>query len=481
MLPMEKVSQPRRALLVNAFVALATSGLSSQTRAQSTAIVIDGSDLTHAASLRDTALAMRLPFDLMASLVNEVGPRAAGTPGDARAVQWAVTNLTRLGFSNVRAEPVPLVVWQRGATRATIPGPSGRELVVAALGNTVGTPDAGIEAEVAYYADFMSLRNDASDRARGRIVFIDEKITRTRDGSGYSRGILSRISGAVEASRRGAIAVAIRSLGTDADRIAHTGALRYDPQVASIPAVAVSVPDADWIAGEAVKPEPLRMRLLMARTAQIQAISNNVIAEIPGTDLASEIVLIGAHLDSWDITPGAQDDAAGVGIVTAAAKVILDGRRKPRRTIRVVLFANEENGFDGARAYAARYRDVPHQLVGESDFGSGRSWRIRSRVREEALPAITAMADLLRPLGIAAQGNDGSPAPDAAVLMRTNGWPAIDLTQDGTNYFDVHHTVADTIDKVNPGDMSQNAAAWAAVAWIAAQSDISFGPISLAR
>ncbi len=481
MLPMEKFSLPRRALLVSALMAPALGGLSPRTRAQSAATVIDGSDLTHAALLRDTALATQLPFDLMASLVNEVGPRAAGTPGDAKAVQWAIANLTRLGFSNVRAEPVPLVAWQRGATSATVTGPGGRELVVTALGNTVGTPDAGIEAEVAYYADFMALRNDASDKARGRIVFIDEKITRTRDGSGYSRGILSRISGAVEASRRGATAVAIRSLGTDADRIAHTGALRYDPQVASIPAVAVSVPDADWIADKAARAEPLRMRLLMARTAQVQAISHNVIAEVPGTDLAGEIVLIGAHLDSWDITPGAQDDAAGVGIVTAAAKVILDAKRSPRRTIRVVLFANEENGFDGARAYAARYKSVPHQLVGESDFGAGRIWRIRSRVRDAALPAITAMADLLRPLGIAAQGNEGSAGPDAAVLMRTNSWPAIDLTQDGTNYFDVHHTVADTIDKVSPGDMAQNAAAWAAVAWIAAQSDVTFAPISLAR
>ncbi len=481
MLPMKKFSRFRRALLVNGLLAPAMGAVSLGTRAQSAAPVLHGSDLTHAALLRDTALAARLPFELMASLVNEVGPRAAGTPGDAKAVQWAVANLTRLGFSNVRAEPVPLVAWQRGATSGAVTGTNGRELVVTGLGNTVGTPEAGIEAEVVYYADFMALRGDTSDRARGRIVFIDEKITRTRDGSGYSRGILSRISGAVEASRRGALAVAIRSLGTDADRIAHTGALRYDPQVASIPAVAVSVPDADWIAERAGKGEPLRMRLLMARTSRIQAMSNNVIAEIPGTDLAGEIVLIGAHLDSWDITPGAQDDAAGVGIVTAAAHAILNGKQKPRRTIRVVLFANEENGFDGAHAYAARYKDTPHQLVGESDFGAGRIWRIRSRVREAALPAITAMADLLRPLGIAAEGNEGSAGPDAAVLMRTNNWPAIDLTQDGTNYFDIHHTVADTIDKVNPGDMAQNAAAWATVAWIAAQADVAFGPIAPRR
>jgi Zn-dependent M28 family amino/carboxypeptidase len=223
------------------------------------------------------------------------------------------------------------------------------------------------------------------------------------------------------------------------------------------------------------------MRLQMAGTAQRPAMSNNVVAEVPGTDLAGEIVLIGAHLDTWDITAGAQDDAAGVGITVAAAKVLMEGGRRPRRTVRVVLFANEENGFDGADAYGSRYKSVTHQLIGESDFGAGRIWRLRSRVREAALPAFAAMGGVLGPLGIAPQGNDGSPSPDAGVLMREHGWPAIDLTQDGTRYFDIHHTVADTIDKVDPAAMSQNVAAWATVAWLAAQADVAFGPIPSSR
>ena len=431
-------------------------------------------DLAHAAALRDAALrGNNLAYELMASLVTQVGPRAAGSPGDAKAVQWALDQFRRLGLANVRAEPVPLQAWQRGATLVEVLAPQRREIVAAALGNSVGTADdAGVEAELAYYSDFAALRADTSERARGRIVFIDQKIERTRDGSGYVNGILARIVGAVEASRRGALAVAIRSLGTDRDRIAHTGALRYDPQVAAIPAVAVSVPDADWIGERAAAPaaQPLRMRLQLQRTARVTATSHNVIAEVPGPDLADEIVLLSAHLDSWDITPGAQDNAAGCGIVTAAAKAVLDGARKPRRTIRVVLFANEENGFDGANAYAAKYKDVPHQLVGESDFGADRIWRLRSRVPAPALPAIEAMARVLEPLGIAAEGNQGSPGPDAAVLMRSRGWPAIELTQDGTGYFDVHHTVADTVDKVNPATMPQNVAAWAVVGWLAAQA-----------
>ena len=431
-------------------------------------------DLAHARLLRERGLQSALAYELTGSLVREVGPRAAGSPGDAKAVQWALARLKALGFANVRAEPVPLVVWQRGATTAQVVAPQSHALVVTALGNTVGTADAGVEAEVAYYADFESLKNDTSERARGRIVFIDQKTERSRDGSGYGRAILSRFAGAVEAARRGALAVAIRSLGTDSDRIAHTGAMRYDSRVAQIPAVAVSVPDADFIGQLQSRGQPLRMQIKMQRTSSISATSHNVIAEIPGTDLAQEVVLISAHLDSWDITPGAQDDASGVGIVTAAAKVLLDTGRKPRRTVRVVLFANEENGFDGANAYAEKYREVPHQLVGESDFGADRSWRLRSRVGAQALPAIAAIAQQLAPLGISHEGNQGSPGPDAAVLVRTRGWPGIELTQDGTKYFDVHHTVNDTMERIDPATMPQNVAAWAVVAWLAAQSSVRF-------
>lgn len=473
---MTAASHPTRRTVLQALAASAAGSLPLAGHGQSAPAFTDA-DLAHAVALREAGLKSGLAWELMASLVREVGPRAAGSPGDAKAVAWAQAQFRRLGFANVRAEPVPLVAWQRGATSLQVVGPQGRQLVVAGLGNTVGTPEGGVEAEVAWYADFADLRNDQSDRARGRIVFIDQKTDRTRDGSGYGRAVLARVIGAVEASRRGALAVAIRSIGTDRDQIAHTGALRYDANVAAIPAVAVAVPDADWLAERAARGEPLRMRLQMARTAKIEATSHNVIAEVPGTDLAAEVVMIGAHLDSWDITPGAQDDASGVGIVTAAAKVLLDGKLPPRRTVRVVLFANEENGFDGANAYGRAYGSVTHQLVGESDFGADRIWRLRTRVRDAALPAWQRIAEVLQPLGIAADGNNGSPGPDAGVLSRAQGWPGVELTQDGTRYFDVHHTVNDTVERIDPATMPQNVAAWASVAWLAAQSQVAFGPV----
>ena len=476
-MPIPRSGVTRRTLL-NSLVAPAL-GLPLRAVAQDGAY--STADMAHARLLRERGLESGLAYSLVESLVTQVGPRAAGSAGDAKAVQWALERFQQLGFDKVRAEPVPLLAWQRGTTAAQLLAPEAHPLVVTALGNTVGTPSEGLEAEVAYYPDFETLKADPGDRARGRIVFIDQKTERTRDGSGYGRAVLARVAGAVEASRRGAVAVAIRSIGTDRDRIAHTGALRYDPLVAAIPAVAVSVPDADLIGRLSSSGPALRMQLKLEHKERAQVTSHNVLAEVPGTDLAHEVVLIGAHLDTWDISPGALDDGAGVGIVTAAAKVLMDGGRRPRRTVRVALFANEENGFDGALAYGQRYQAVTHQLVGESDFGAGRVWRLRSRVRGEALPCIAAMAEVLKPLSIAAAGNDGTPAPDAIVLMRSRGWPGIELTQDGSRYFDVHHTVNDTLDKIDASALPQNVAAWAVVAWLAAQSELAFGPLEVRR
>ncbi|MBK9572513.1 MAG: M20/M25/M40 family metallo-hydrolase [Rhodoferax sp.] len=169
------------------------------------------------------------------------------------------------------------------------------------------------------------------------------------------------------------------------------------------------------------------------------------------------------------------DDGVGVGIVTAAAKRLLDAGKPPRRTIRVVLFANEENGLDGAVAYADQYKAVRHQLVGESDFGAGKVWRLRSRVHADAVPALQQIGRLLAPLGVETGDNMGAPAPDAGLIVRRNGWPGIELTQDGTDYFDWHHTDNDTLDKIDPATLPQNVACWAVVAWLAAQSNQRFG------
>ncbi len=434
-------------------------------------------DLAHALLLRDRALADTHALALVRSLTKDVGARPAGSPGDAKAVAWALAQCQALGLQAVRAEPMALRIWQRGPASAEIVAPEHHPLVMAALGNSVGTPAGGIEAEIAYYPSFAALKADTTDRARGRIAFVDERTERSRDGAGYSRAAPARFGSAAEAARRGALAVGIRSIGTSgaggADRVAHTGAMRYDDAVAAIPALAVSVPDADRIA-RLQAAGPVRLRLQVANQIGVDATTHNVIAELPGTDLTDEVVLISAHLDSWDIGEGAVDDGAGVALVCAAAGLIRSAGRPLRRTLRVVLFGNEENGFDGALAYGNRYKAQRHQLVAESDFGAGAIYGLRSRVDAASLPAFEAMARVLAPLGVPLLGNNATPGPDAAVLMRRHQWPALSLSQDGSAYFDVHHTAHDTFARMDASALPQNVACWAVVAWLAAQAPMRF-------
>ena len=438
-------------------------------------------DLQHARRLRDAGLADGEAWRLVQQLCTQVGARPAGSPGDAKAVAWAQQALRGLKLQQVRADPIALRVWQRGPASARLVAPVTEPLVMAALGNSVAAPDGGIEAELAVYPDFAALKADTSDQARGRIVFIDQKTERTRDGRGYSAAVPARSQGALEAAKRGALALAIRSIGTGTERIAHTGGMRYELGQPQIPAFAVSVPDAQRIAALHADGAVLRLHFTLAARSGVEALTHNVIAELPGTDLADEIVLLGAHLDSWDLGVGALDDGAGVAIVSAAAGVMQrlaeQTGRRPRRTVRVVLFANEENGFDGAMDYSRRYQGQPHQMVAESDFGAGKVWQLRSRVQPEALPLFGAIAEVLAPLGVdwpEAGRNEGSPGPDAAMLMRRHRWPALQLSQDGTNYFDVHHTVHDTLERIVPAELAQNVACWAATAWLVAQSPLRF-------
>jgi hypothetical protein len=456
---------------MNRLLAAALLALAAHANAELTS-----TDLAHAEKLRAAGLASPLAYDLVTSLTTEVGPRMAGSAADERAVAWGVERMKRLSFSNVRAEPFAMSAWRRGPGSAQVTAPHPQPLVMAALGNSVATPAEGLEAEIAYYADFAALKADTSNRARGRIAFIDQKTERRRFGATYGSAVQARVYGAAEAAKRGAIAVAIRSIGTDHDRLAHTGSVIYDKDVPKIPAIAISVPDADLVARLAAA-GPVRLRVAVASETDVPVTSHNVIGEIPGSDLANEIVLIGGHLDSWDLGTGAIDDGAGVAITVAAAKAILDAGLKPRRTIRVVMFGNEENGLDGAKSYGERYKDVTHQLVGESDFGAGRPWRVSSRVLPAALKVVAQIAKTLAPLDIAAGDNASGTGPDADHLRTKYRWPTVHPDQDGHDYFDFHHTANDTLDKIDPATLRPNVAAWAVIAWLAAQSDVAFGPL----
>jgi len=407
-------------------------------------------------------------YAIAASLVTEVGPRFAGSEGDARAVQWAVRKLTDLGFQNVRAEPVMVPRWQRGAIAVELLQPRARLLEAVALGGSVATPPGGVEARVLMVGTVEELEALPEAKVKGRIVFINTRMQRSGDGSGYGKAVPARRKGAAVAGAKGAKAVLIRSIGTDLH--AHTGTTKYDagPKVA---AAALSGPSADalelaFLAG------PVTVRMAVEARELPEVSSANVVGEIPGR--TGEIVLLGAHLDSWDITPGANDDAAGVGIVTAAAKRVAT-LGTPRRTLRVVLFANEEFGIHGGKGYAqAHAAEIGrHVLVMEADSGSGGPIRLDAALTEADWPWALGLA---AELGLA-PGTNGKPGGVDVGEIRKLGVPELVVEQDGSKYFDVHHTRADTVEMLDRAGISQATGVFAALAHAASEREAAPGRI----
>jgi hypothetical protein len=439
---------------------------------------LSGGVKTTAIALRDGALEGTGAFEIVRSLVVEVGPRPAGSQADRAAVVWAVRTLSDLGFANVRTEKVIVPHWVRGAEWGAITAPYPQPVVLAALGGSVGTPEEGLHAEVLEVPTIAALRALDPAQVQGKIVFFDTPTARTRDGSGYGRAVEVRSAGPSQAARLGAVAVLIRSIGTDRNRTPHTGATRYEEGVPRIPAAALSIPDADLLAAQLATGKRVTFQLQLGSRYLADAESANVIGEIVGREKPDEIVLLACHLDSWDLGMGALDDGAGCAIMLEAARRIGRLPVKPRRTVRVVLYANEEFGLSGARAYAEAHAAelAGHVLAGESDFGAGRVWQLRSRVAPAALPAIGEIARLLAPLGVEQGDNNASSGGADLIPLQPAHVPILALTHDGTHYFDWHHTANDTLDKIDPKDLDQCVAAWAAAAYAAAEAPVTFGP-----
>lgn len=410
--------------------------------------------------LRDAALQDDYAWDIVEGLTTEVGPRLAGTEAEARARTWAVARLKSLGFSNVRVETFEIPVWVRGEEKAWITAPFPQPLVVTALGNSGATPPQGIEAELVGFDTIEEFEAVPAEAVRGKIVFVSHAMSKTQDGSSYGAFGGARTRGPTVASQKGAAAIVIRSIGTDYHRNPHTGVQRFAEGVAPIPAGALSIPDAEQVQRILRRGQPVRMRLLMTPRQMGTGQSGNVIAEVPGRDPKAPPVLVSCHLDSWDLGTGAIDDAAGCGIVAAAAKRIMDAGR-PLRPIRIVWFGAEEIGLLGGADYHRRYRAEPHYALAESDFGAGRVWKVDTKLGEERAVEVKALQLALAPLGIAPGATDQAGGPDIGAMIQ-DGHPGISLRQDGTDYFDLHHTPDDTLDKIDPEALRQNVAAWTA-------------------
>jgi carboxypeptidase Q len=409
-------------------------------------------------------------YDTIRGLTDSVGPRLSGSPGDARAVAWAEAALKRLGFANVRAETVTVPRWERGEESGEIVSPAPFRLSLCALGGSVGTPAGGIEAEV---VEARSLEGvDAlGEKAKGRIVFVWKVMERRSDGSGYGATVPIRGGAASRAAKVGAIGVLIRSVGTSNARFPHTGAMSYQEGVAKIPAAALANPDADLVHRLLEGGKVVRVRFALGARMLPDAASASVVGEIPGREKPEEIVVLGGHLDSWDLGQGAIDDAAGLGIVIEAARLIGQLPKRPRRTLRVVAFANEENGLAGARAYAKGHAaELPlHVAAIESDSGAGRVSGFEWTAGPAAEPYLASVAAILKPFGLGDMKKGGGGA-DVGPL-RAAGVPLFSPIQDSSRYFDLHHSADDTFDKIDREELNTGVAAVAALAYFLAESE----------
>jgi len=417
---------------------------------------------TNVATLRDNVLNNdHYAWDITEGLTTEVGQRLAATEAEGRARDWAVKRLTAMGFANVHVEPFSMPVWTRGPESAEIVSPFPQKLAIAALGYSGSTGPAGVTGEIAYFDSVDALRLAPDSAVKGKIVFIDHHMMPAQDGAGYGQFGAPRRQGPTIASKKGALAIVIRSIGTDHHRNPHTGVQYFTDGARPIPAGALAVPDAEQLVRIQKRGKPVVMHLTLVSQKTEGGHSGNVIAEVPGRDPKAPILLVGGHLDSWDLATGAIDDASGMAIMTAAAKHIMDAGR-PLRTIRVVWFGAEEPGGFGGRAYAEAHSKERYAIAGESDFGADRVWRFSSQLMKTDPATHAQLTAALAPLGITKNDKGDADGTDIEPTIAA-GAPWISLGQDGTRYFDYHHTPDDTLDKIDPAQLRQNVAAWTTV------------------
>ncbi|SEA37690.1 M20/M25/M40 family metallo-hydrolase [Microbulbifer marinus] len=435
-------------------------------------------DLSVAEVLRDRALESSDAYSIVESLTVEVGPRPAGSEGDRRAVAWAQEKMKALGFDRVYTEQIEVPRWNRGHAHARVVAPFPQPLVVTSLGYSVGTPEGGVSAEIVEFADVEALMKAPARKVKGKIAFINKRMERARTGEGYGPAVGGRSKGMRAAAEKGAAALLIRSVGTDSDRFAHTGMMSIDGVENPVPALALSAPDANLLEAMLKRGKPVEVKLDVHNQRLEDGPSFNVIGEITGREKPEEVMIIGAHLDSWDEGTGALDDGAGVAIVMETARLIAELPQRPRRTLRVVLYGAEEIGLVGAKQYVDAHRSELDNIVAvsESDFGAGKIWRFDTRLPESKFAIADQIMQLLAPLGIERGNNKSSGGPDSSVFV-AQGVPAFGLYQDGSDYFDYHHTPNDTLDKVDPKILQQNVAAWVVMSFLTVEMEGDLGRV----
>jgi hypothetical protein len=416
-----------------------------------------------AAQLRDKALTDTTAWNILETLTSEVGPRPIGSASYDRSRDWAVAKLKALGFTNVHAETFPKPAWIRGAESAEIVGARPQKLAVLGLGYSLPTPRGGIEAPVAVFGSYAEMLAQPPGSLKGRIVLVNQPMTRTQDGAGYGSAVEAR-NGDGEAAKRGAVAYLVRSISTGTNRSPHTGST-WGPGP-HIPCAALGVPDADMVASLARR-ETVRIRLNLQSSVDGNAVAFDVSGEIKGSAKPDQVVVIGGHLDSWDPGTGALDDGAGLAITTAAAKLIGDLPAHPRRTIRVVWWGSEENG-GSSEAYAKAHAGENIVIAGESDLGADHAYKV-------ALPkGLPGLDEVMAPLKTIVSPEPPRHGGSDIGGLQEAGVPILAVSNDASRYFDYHHSADDTLAVVDRAGLDQNVAVWASLVYLIADSDIDF-------
>jgi hypothetical protein len=428
-------------------------------------------DPQKAAQLRDAALRDGIAWDVLESLTTEIGPRPAGSMAAARARDWGVAKLTALGFANVHVEAFSKKAWLRDAESGEVVSPFPHKLVLLGLGNSVPTPPQGITAQVVVFDSLAELRAAPKSCCEGKILLVNQPMTRTQSIGGYAAAVAAR-SAAPEASAHGAVAYLVRSISTSTARAPHAGGMQpWKPGDHAIPAAALGVPDADLIDHMAAR-GPVTLHLLL-QSHFTDTTAWTISGDSPGSDPGAGVIVIGGHLDSWDPGTGAIDDAAGIAITVAAARLVVAAPH--RRTIRVVMWGSEETAGSSAAYLAAHKNELGEiAIAGESDLGADNVYGLQLPAGAWNAPDIAPLEGVLAPLKVIAMREPPEEAGSDIQDIRGAGVPVFALNQNASRYFDYHHSQDDTLNIVDPQQLRQNVAAWAATLSILADTGFDF-------
>lgn len=403
----------------------------------------------------------KFAYNRLAELCDTFGPRFSGTPELEAAIDWCLKEMKQDGFKNVRGEKVMVPRWVRGKESVQMVKPRIQDMPMLGLGGSIATPKHGITAPVLVVNGFEDLKKRAAD-AKGKIVVFDVPFTE------YRETVMIRVNGAIEAAKAGAVASLIRSVGPFSMQTPHTGGMRYDNQVKKIPHAAITLEDSMMLHRMQKRGVQPILTIKMEAKTLPDSVSRNVVAEIPGTHWPEQTVIVSGHIDSWDVGSGAMDDGGGCLAAWEAARTILNLGLKPKRTIRIVLWTNEENGLNGAKTYARTHKeDLKNHVIGiESDSGAFTPTGFGFTGSEKAMPYLREIGELLKPIR-PGKLDWGCRGADVMQLL-VGGVPAMHLAVDRGRYFWFHHTDADTIDKLAPKEINECASFLAVMAYVIA-------------